>query len=209
MTTYLAPSPLVPGQTFEAVQALTVQLHDAKEELALLRDSHEQQRAVHEADIALIGGRLRDEATERGWCSIYDRVVQELNQQLTIPLPVRERLFYFDFALAATVTATALTPAGARAKLARTVDQMTARLDHLSGVFPYPPTPADWPIKRRGLTLRALIAIKVNIDVTAADSTTAADRASTIADEAVTAVAALAGVTVEPTGRVRHETAPF
>lgn len=45
----------------------------------------------HKRDIATIGERLMEEANDRGWCDIYDTVINELNDKLTIELPVREQ----------------------------------------------------------------------------------------------------------------------
>lgn len=48
---------------------------------------------AHQADIAAIGARLIEEANQRGWCSVFDRAVEDLNQTLTVKLPVRDRWF--------------------------------------------------------------------------------------------------------------------
>lgn len=47
----------------------------------------------HKHDIELIGKRLIDEANDRGWCSIYDEVVADLNEHLHLGLQERERSF--------------------------------------------------------------------------------------------------------------------
>lgn len=50
-------------------------------------------RKRHRDDIELIGERLMHEANERDWCSIYDDVIEDLNQKLYIELPVRLRTY--------------------------------------------------------------------------------------------------------------------
>ena len=60
----------------------------------ITRNAHENQvhvlRRNHESDIATIGARLIAEANDRDWCSVYDAVVEDLNENLTIELPARE-----------------------------------------------------------------------------------------------------------------------
>lgn len=62
-------------------------------ELARLRDLVIQARTQHCSDIAKIGDRLLDEAEQRGWCHIFDDVVDEINSDLVVRLPERKREF--------------------------------------------------------------------------------------------------------------------
>ncbi len=55
------------------------------------RERLERVREAHRADVLAIGERLLEEAESHGWCSEFDRVVRELNAELTVELPVRER----------------------------------------------------------------------------------------------------------------------
>lgn len=48
-------------------------------------------QANHESDIARIGERLITEATDRSWCSEYDGIIEDLNSELSVELPSRER----------------------------------------------------------------------------------------------------------------------
>jgi hypothetical protein len=54
-----------------------------------LRGEKETAERQHSEDIAAIGTRLLAEATEHGWCSDYDDVVDDLNKSLTVKLPDR------------------------------------------------------------------------------------------------------------------------
>ncbi|MGA1438005.1 MAG: hypothetical protein ACO35F_11055 [Ilumatobacteraceae bacterium] len=46
-------------------------------------------------DIEVIGNRLISEAEDRGWCDAYDDVIADLNSQLYMELPTRERTFTY------------------------------------------------------------------------------------------------------------------
>lgn len=46
-------------------------------------------------DIEAIGNRLISEAEDRGWCDAYDEVIADLNSQLYMELPTRERTFTY------------------------------------------------------------------------------------------------------------------
>jgi hypothetical protein len=54
-----------------------------------LRESLNARIRAHEADIALIGSALLEEAEERGWCDVFDGVVDTLNARLNVELPTR------------------------------------------------------------------------------------------------------------------------
>lgn len=56
----------------------------AERDLSALRDRHR-------GDIALIGSVLMEEANDREWCDEYDRVIERLNDRLSVQLPVREK----------------------------------------------------------------------------------------------------------------------
>jgi hypothetical protein len=64
--------------------------------VARLREEKDAAEERHREDIAAIGSRLIDEATERGWCSQYDEVVDDLNRSLTVTLPDRMRTWRVD-----------------------------------------------------------------------------------------------------------------
>jgi len=46
-------------------------------------------------DIEAIGNRLISEAEDRGWCGVYDEVIEDLNSHLYMELPSRERTFTY------------------------------------------------------------------------------------------------------------------
>lgn len=54
-----------------------------------LRQSLSARISAHEADIALIGSALLEEAEERQWCEVFDGVVDTLNARLNVELPTR------------------------------------------------------------------------------------------------------------------------
>lgn len=56
-----------------------------------LRERLDASRDAHRRDIETIGDALIEQAEDRGWCEIFDEVVQELNGNLSIPLRVRAR----------------------------------------------------------------------------------------------------------------------
>lgn len=49
---------------------------------------------AHRADIAAIGARLLQEASDRGWCGAFDSAIEQLNQTLTVKLPGRARNYH-------------------------------------------------------------------------------------------------------------------
>lgn len=65
-------------------------LEQALERIKQLEQGYEARMRLHFADVEQIGARLMKEADARGWCSVYDAVVSELNEGLHIELPVRE-----------------------------------------------------------------------------------------------------------------------
>jgi hypothetical protein len=56
-----------------------------------LRTRLDEARDAHRRDIATIGAALMEQAEERDWCGIYDEVVQEINANLSVELPLRAR----------------------------------------------------------------------------------------------------------------------
>jgi len=52
-------------------------------------------RNNYSSDIEKIGERLISEAEDRGWCGVYDEVIEDLNSHLYMELPSRERTFVY------------------------------------------------------------------------------------------------------------------
>lgn len=67
-----------------------------------LQRLYDQSVNKHVADIERIGARLIEESGERGWCSEFDDIIEEMNVDLNCPLPVRQN----DFELSVTFTVT-------------------------------------------------------------------------------------------------------
>jgi hypothetical protein len=53
-------------------------------------------RRKHEADITHIGEVMMQEADDRGWCNEYDTIVDRINRNLTVELPVRNKDYTVD-----------------------------------------------------------------------------------------------------------------
>jgi hypothetical protein len=59
------------------------------------RELHALQE-THRGDITLIGSVLMEEACDREWCDDYDRVIERLNDRLSVKLPLRQRNYNID-----------------------------------------------------------------------------------------------------------------
>lgn len=64
---------------------------------------------AHRADMAKISARLAQEARDRGWCGDYDRVIESLNETLTVPLTARPTDHIVSLNLRARFTTTGVT----------------------------------------------------------------------------------------------------
>jgi hypothetical protein len=85
--------------------------HDNLQLITKLRDDinrHNQvnrdRRQEHESDIQIIGDALLYEADQRSWCDDYDKFVAGLNNQLKVPLPMRESEWSVTLTYSVTVT---------------------------------------------------------------------------------------------------------
>lgn len=63
------------------------------ERVAELARERDTARSHHSADISKIGERLIEEAESRSWCGEYDEIVNDLNTELNIELPLRRRSY--------------------------------------------------------------------------------------------------------------------
>lgn len=66
------------------------------------RDAAQRQ---HREDIQRISDTLTQEATDRGWCSEYDELVNSLNRYLHVELETREKDYYVSYTVTVRVTA--------------------------------------------------------------------------------------------------------
>lgn len=64
---------------------------DLRNRLAVAQRRLEEARELHRGDIETIGERLISEANDRSWCGQYDEIVDELNRDLSVELPTREK----------------------------------------------------------------------------------------------------------------------
>lgn len=89
---YVIPHPDGPSQAWrdahaEAAPAIPEDLSDNEAMDAAIA----AMRQRWEADIARIGERFGAEAVRRGWCGDYERVLNDLNDDLEFPIPGRPR----------------------------------------------------------------------------------------------------------------------
>jgi hypothetical protein len=59
------------------------------------RELHALQE-THRGDIALIGSVLMSEADDRDWCDDYDRVIERINDRVSVRLPERIKNYSID-----------------------------------------------------------------------------------------------------------------
>ncbi|MEU7906401.1 hypothetical protein [Actinoplanes sp. NPDC049118] len=109
--------------------------HAAVEQQRQRADAAEQR---HRDDIARIGERLIQEADDRGWCRVYDRVIDELNEDLTIELPLRERVFDVTTTIELRIRVTATSEEAARGLAEDLVRTAESRLDAMSSITAFP-----------------------------------------------------------------------
>jgi hypothetical protein len=75
-------------------------------QLDTARASLDAEKDRHQADITRIGERLIEEANDRGWCRDYDSIVDDLNRNLHVELPVRMSDYDITYTITVTVTHT-------------------------------------------------------------------------------------------------------
>lgn len=69
-----------------------------------LRKLLSESKANHQKDIETIGNALIEEAEQRDFCSDYDNFIDELNEKLTIDLPVRKKTFQVTVEITRTIS---------------------------------------------------------------------------------------------------------
>ena len=89
----MAPLAITSGSAEDAatIERLNARIASLETDRKFFSDRLVQNRAEHRADIARIGERLIEEATDRDWCYEDDEIIDELNRHLTVELPGRER----------------------------------------------------------------------------------------------------------------------
>lgn len=90
-------------------------------------------KADHQADIKLIGDRLIGEANDRGWCSEYDGIVDELNSDLMVELPLRRQNYQVAVQYTVYIDVEAGDEDDAREEASGIVNDIESRLDNMSG----------------------------------------------------------------------------
>lgn len=109
--------------------------HNATEvRLGQLRADLDAAQEKHRADIATIGERLQREAKDRSWCSEYDRAIEELNRDLHVELPPREREYTVTVTARVDITVSAVDEDAAREAARQIAENVESRVDSSEGV---------------------------------------------------------------------------
>lgn len=69
-----------------------------------LRKLLSESKSNHQKDIETIGNALIEQAEQRSFCNEYDDFIEELNQNLTIDLPVRKKTFQVTLEITRTIS---------------------------------------------------------------------------------------------------------
>lgn len=96
-------------------QALTMhkQMEEAQRAERQARVDLRAAQEAHAADIKLIGQRAAELAKSEDWCETYDETIADLNNKLTIKLPLRSVRYRVDVVVSTWVkTPEGLEPAG-------------------------------------------------------------------------------------------------
>jgi uncharacterized protein YdiU (UPF0061 family) len=101
------------------------------ESLGHLRNARER----HATDILTIGQKLIEEANDRDWCEEYDTIVEELNGDLHITLPVREREFTVEVSVVLTITVSAQDADSAESSARLIAGDVEEACDNFDGVI--------------------------------------------------------------------------
>ncbi len=101
----------------------------------------------HQTDIATIGARLCDEAEDRSWCEEYDTIVDKLNTQLTVALPLRERDFEVAADVRVTIQVTARGNHDAEEQAGEIVREIERVIDGHAQCTAHPNDSRDWEIR--------------------------------------------------------------
>jgi hypothetical protein len=113
----------------QAILSIVSANRDVERTQTSLRETqrlHDLSMNKHVADIERIGQRLIEESNDRGWCNEFDEIIEEMNVDLNVPLPVREK----DFELSVTFTVTGSRSVTVRAaSLDDAVEQFKENID--------------------------------------------------------------------------------
>lgn len=102
-----SPIPEYSAQTLEEIHAVAESvtdeipmntllrdaLQEAEERIISLTRTIEEKENLHKKDIETIAHHLIKAAREYEWCSVYDNKYEELNEELTVKLPSRQKQF--------------------------------------------------------------------------------------------------------------------
>lgn len=103
----------------------------------------DEARRAHRADIETIGDKLIEEADDRGWCSVFDNVVGELNASLNVPLSTRERDYLVTIRPTIVVRVRANSEDGAYSEAGQIASRLENAVDRMDDVS----TSSDWDLE--------------------------------------------------------------
>lgn len=90
-------------QLTDGLQAAHQRENALRDELTVTREQLSLLRSNVRSDCTLLSQRLIDQANDRGWCSVYDEIVENLNSEFTV-LAIAERETDHEIDVAVTVT---------------------------------------------------------------------------------------------------------
>ena len=139
MTTYnndTLVAAIASGSTIDEATILNLrsQLAEANTLLASVRERLGEAREQHASDIATIGNKLVIEADYRGWCAEFDTIVNELNSDLHVTLPTREREYTVTLEVTVVINVTATSEEDARSQAEDTARELERELDLMDGI---------------------------------------------------------------------------
>jgi hypothetical protein len=112
----IAPLAITSGSAEDAatIEKLNATVSSLETDRQFYLDRLDRAKADHRADIARIGNKLMEEAEDRGWCSEYDDIVDDLNRNLSVELPTRSKDYTVTVRLNVEITVDAQSEEGAR-----------------------------------------------------------------------------------------------
>ena len=123
------------GRLEELVESLRADVEMARRQRDYWEVEATDRGARHRADVERIGERLLAEANDRGWCAEFDTIVDEINGDLYVELPVRERDFEVRVDVTLTISVSARNAEAAEEKAAEIAQHCERWLDRQDGVI--------------------------------------------------------------------------
>lgn len=129
------------------IDGLSTAARNIHRDLDTANERLEQTQSRHHADITGIGERLIEEAQDRGWCSDYYTIVDQLNKQLTVELPVRELDHEVEADIRVTIRIKARGENDAEDRAGEIIRQIERDIDARPNCTADPQESGDWDIR--------------------------------------------------------------